>query len=304
MRSTGHVVDPVPAEGAEASDAVGVLVPSAFLRMVHAMGVDVRRLRAELRGEVRTRTWPGAADGPLVLESLPDDFPRMRGAVSGGRLLIQTMYLRGDVRLSMTSRTVRMTMDMPDLPDTLLAALAGRALRDVVEHPAFGPDATILDVEGGLSKDGSDILVLRLRMDWIPLAEGDDVEPERAPRERTHADALITLTHEPLEGAVMPGEAMLDPRNWEEEGSRRVVGIVHAVSGPTEAPVFAVRFPYDADRVAAMGRGGFGAWFDRSTYSWHVPDTASGRAGLSTFLERHADVVIGPDGHLHLSKER
>jgi hypothetical protein len=304
MRSTGRAADPVPAEAAEARDVADILVPSAFLRMVHAQRVDVRRLRAELHGEVRTRTWPGTADGPLVLESLPDDFPRMRGAVSGGRLLIQTMYLRGDVRLSMTSRMVRLTMDMPDLPRTLLAALAGRALRDVVEHKAFGPDVTILRVDEVLSKAGSANLVLKLRMDWVPLDEGGDVRAARDPHERTHADALIGLTHEPIEGAIMPGEAMLDPRNWEEEGSRRVVGIVHAVSGPTEAPVFAVRFPYDADRVAAMGRGGFGAWFDRATYSWHVPDTASGRAGLSIFLERHADVVVGPDGRLHLSSER
>lgn len=304
MRSTGRGVDPVHAEAGETSDATSLLVPSALLRLIHAAGVDVRRLRAELHGEVRTRTWPGSADGPLVLESLPDDFPRMRGVVSDGRMLIQTMYLRGDVRLSMTSRTVRLIMDKPDLPDTLLAALAGRALRDVVEHPAFGPDVTILDMEGGLSKDGSEILVLKLRMDWVPLDGDGDAQTMRAPRGRTHADALIGLTHEPIEGAIMPNEALLDPRNWENEGSRRVVGIVHAVSGPTEAPVFAVRFPYDADRVAAMGRGGFGAWFDRPTYSWHVPDTPSGRAGLSTFLGRHADVVVGPDGRLHLAPER
>jgi hypothetical protein len=61
-----------------------------------------------------------------------------------------------------------------------------------------------------------------------------------------------------------------------------------------------VRFPYDRKPASAMGRGGFGAWFDRETYSWRVATTPAALDGLSAFLAEHADIVIGDDGTLNI----
>lgn len=282
--------------------AGGVLVPSAFLRLVHAHAVDVAALRRELVGDVRTRTWPSGGTG-IALDSLPDDFPRFHGTVSAGRLTLKSIDLSTRVRLVLGRRASRIIMPMPDLPETLLAAFTGRRLDEMVCHAAIGPDAIVMGTSEGVDRGGRPVLTIAIDMDWVQLRDGDGRTGTPAPRTGTPVEEMIVGTHEALADPRMPLEALVDPRSWEKGFDHRVVGITPATSGPDGAPAFDVRFPYDPERVAAIGRGGFGAWFDRDAYAWRVPDTDAGRTGLRSFLEMHADVVVGPDGRLHTRRQ-
>jgi hypothetical protein len=141
-----------------------VTVPLVLQRLVDIHGVDARALACELVGDVRTRTWPSTSPGVVRIAALPDDFPRFRGSVTGDRLRITAMRLTEDVVFSTSARAARLTMPWPALPDTLVAALPGRALADLVGHPAIDPQTRILAQSRSEHADGGADMVLDLEL--------------------------------------------------------------------------------------------------------------------------------------------
>lgn len=273
-----------------------------FQKLVGMHDVDVARLLGELVGKVKTRTWPGTAIDRRDIESLPDDFPRFKGTVMEGVLRVECLRLTENATFTASARLTRLTIPRPTLPESVVGAMAGRRLADVIDHPAIDAVTTVTGVRDVRSADGLWTIVLDLDMHRVPLHEtGEPVMPRmrhRAP----DLNALASRTHVAIPGAPrMPADALGDPRTWRGVIDRdwSMIGLANETSSTDGAPVLAVRFPYDRRMAATFGRAGTGAWFDRTTYSWRVDPGPDQLERLSSFLARHAEIVIGPDGTLY-----
>jgi hypothetical protein len=278
------------------------LVPVLFQKLVGMHGVDAVRLAREMHGKVKTRTWPGTAIDRHDLGSLPDAFPRFKGEVVAGVLRIETLRLTDGDTLTAMHRHTRLETALPALPDSVLAAMPGRRLAEIIGHPAVDAVTTVTGVDVRKAPDGSPRLVLELDMHRVPLSIIDlprTIVPRHGPAD---LDELISRTHARATGIpVMTDGDLTDPRLWHGIVGRAwsMVGLSNEVSMAGGDPVVAVRFPYDRRLATALGRAGAGAWFDRTSYSWRVQPGPGQLDRLSDFLGRCADVVIGPDGHLH-----
>jgi hypothetical protein len=279
-----------------------VLVPDIFQRLVEIHGVDVAHLHGELEGKIRTRTWPGSDAGRAELQTLPDDFPRFKGVVVADVLRIQGMRLPGEVVFSTGSAFARIDMPPPVLPETVISALAGRRLEELLGHPAIGPAPVISAASRTLDARGAAVLRLDLDMPLRRLTQGRP--PTRTTeREIPDLDALTALTHERTGAPPVDDAVATDPRLWSGLlPPWRIFGLRSERSAHDESPVVALRFPYDRKTVAAVARAGCGAWFDRDTYSWRILPTGDSLTALSRLLAEMADIVITPDGALHIRR--
>lgn len=279
-----------------------VTVPVLMQRLVDLHGVDAEALTTELKGAVRTRTWPGSSPEVHAIRCLRDDFPRFKGVVVKGALRITAMRLTEDVVFSNGSRSARLVMPRPALPQTVINALAGRRLADVVDHAAIDADTLVTQWSEVDGADGVATLTLQLDLRETSLRQRAAKRGPPVATKPADLDALVARTHDASTIETrMPVEAMLDPRSWTgaPRGWSRIVGLRNETSGDDGAPVIAVRFPYDRKTAVAIGRGSMGAWFDRETYSWRVVPTNAALAGLSVFLANNADVVVTHDGSLN-----
>lgn len=269
------------------------------LAMLHRLEVAALARELEASGKVRTMTWPGTAADRRVLKHVPEDFPRFKGENAKGILRLEGLRMTGGLAMRRRPEHMEVTIPMPALPWTIIAALPGRSLGDLIDDPAFTREMVIHSADGDA---GGDILTMSISMPDVVLEDvGGFASLE--PRPVIDLKELIGRTHAPIDGAPsLPEAARTDPRHWETalRNQYRVVGLAIDDNGP--APMIEVRFPYDQNRVKAIGRGGFGAWFDRRGYAWRVAMDRHAVAGLSAFLRDHADIVIGGDGKLHYKR--
>lgn len=277
-----------------------IAVPILFQRLLDMHGIDVTALALELDapGPVRSRRWPAGEQGRRPLASLNDDFPRFKGQMANGLLRIDAMRLREDCAFIARVRVTRLTIPRPELPDTVIAALPGRRLAQLLDHPAVDHETTILSFTEEIGWKGRRDLAMELDMPRVGMVQRVAVATART-AEPVDLARLIARTHTAIAGAPVMQPAMrFDPRSWEAALDGRY-GMVGLTCDAADHPVM-VRFPYDPDRVHGIGRGGFEAWFDRGSYCWRVPARDASLDSLSEFLREHADIVIAPDGSLHL----
>ena len=282
-----------------------IRVPAIFRRLVALHGVDVIALAGELQGQVRTRTWPGADGGRRDLATLPDAFPRLKADVVDGSLRILAMRLTEQSIFSNGATYARLRIRPPDLPDSVVAAFAGRRLHEVVWHEAVDLQTTVTAVAEINDKNGDPWLSMDLAMENVALDSQTDVQPAaQRPHPAPDVSALLTDVFRE-HGGSLPGKAASKHADWQTVfgcGSD-VIGVA---AGRTSdgTPCHDVRFAYDSKLVGAIGSGGFGAWFDRSVSLWRVGTDASSVAGLAGFLRDHALIVIDDEGRLHINTTR
>lgn len=281
-----------------------IVVPDIVQRMVAHHGVDVVALDRELRlhQHVRTRTWMAGGGGTPrhVLETLPTAFPPFKAHVFEGRLRVERMRIGQDAFLEGGATFVRLAMPWPQLPDTILAALPGRPLADLVGHPGIGADTRILKV-GARDNGGVTLIVLGLDMPHAALAPVDTTPSRKMVTHDLALDALISETHEAMGMPALDGTVVVDSRTWHallEMPGASIAGLRIEHPAMQDDPHIALRFPYDKAVALGVGRAGVGAWFDRKAYAWQIEPTPRAIEWLRTFLATR-DVIVGPDGRIH-----
>lgn len=279
-----------------------VTVPDILQRLVAHHGVDAVALVNELGGHdrVRTRTWMAGSGTPRhVLQCLPSAFPPFKALVVDRELRIERLRLGGGAVFQNGATFSRIVMPWPELPETIVAALPGRPLSELLGHPGIGRTTTIVSV-ARRDEDDEPHMVLRLDMPRDALQPVDTTPSAAVVTQIPEIDEIIGETHQRIDAPALSDESAVDTRTWREElgvPALKILGLrIERPVRDDEAHI-AIRFPYDKDTVALVGRAGMGAWFDRNTYAWQLEPTARAVEWLREFVATR-DVVIGPDGHI------
>lgn len=279
-------------------------VPVLFQNLLRIHAVDVRRFADDtcMEGGIRTRTWPGSGADRRVLTSLPQSFPRFKGRIAEGSLRIEAMRVTNKAVFSAMPRYTRLTMPLPQIPETILDGMDGQRLCQLLSHPAIDTHTVITGHRMEQDSTGEWQLHLELEMESVDM---QPVESGGGSIRLPDLEGLIASTHARIEGSpLMPENVRSDPRQWEKalDNRYRVIGLALSRDPVDGRPLVTVRFPYDRSRMRAIGRDGVGAWFDRDIYAWQLAVTSGVMDGLSEFLGRHADIIVAPDGSLHFKR--
>lgn len=285
-----------------------MIVPDILQRLIAHHGIDVVALRDELsqHGRHRTRTWLAGGGTPRhVIQTLPTAFPPFKAVVVDGELRVEMLRLGAGATFESGATYSRLSMPWPDLPETIIDALPGRPLSQLIGHPGIGRTTTITRVT---MKDDDDIprMVLVLDMPRASLTAVDTAASERDITSAPQIEAIIEETHDVLDVPALDEESTVDTRTWAAAigpGTRRIIGLrVEYPVTPDEAHI-AIRFPYDKNMVDTVGRAGMGAWFDRNGYAWQLEPTARAIAWLREFMAT-CDIVVGPRGRIHCRRSK
>lgn len=250
-----------------------MIVDLLFQNLVDLHGVDADALTDELSGPVRTPDYPGKGNAREVLGSLPAGFPRFRGNARDDRLIIERMRFPGDVVYTGTATSATLSIARPpQLPLSLVVGLSGRPLTDLVEGDGFDERMTILSARTGLRRENSrEIETLELALDMpttLLRGNGSPVAAPSAPRPVDMLSPRLSRYDDDLAHDVIASIQPLDPRRWQDVLAWRGALIGLRVEERRGIPHLVLRFPYDRRLARTVGTGGFGAWYDRDTWSW------------------------------------
>lgn len=281
-----------------------IIVPDIMQRLVQHYGVDALKLSAECEKaeRVRTRTWLAGRGGTprRELESLPSAFPPFKARIDEGVMRIERLRLGYGAIFESGKTYFRITMPWPNLPETLITALPGRPLAQLLGHAGIGNNVIIINTKMR-DDDGEIKMIINVDMPHNLLKEVDTTSSQLPDDEGPNLDAIIHQSHDVIDAPAFSEEAMLDTRKWGDElgtTAHKVVGLSLIKPFKQDAPHVALRFPYSKDTAAIVGKSGVGAWFDRNSYAWHIEPTQRSLVWLAEFLETQ-DVIIGPDGRIH-----
>lgn len=276
---------------------MALTVPLLFAGLMRMHGVDadafIRELASIGENGHMTRNYRGGIQRAIV-DAIPDEFPSYKGVVVGDQLRIESMRITDDVVFEARARIARLAVPDDDgLPDTVLAALAGRPLARLLGHPCITEEMGIASIKRVIV-GGKKLISIELDMPRITLT-GTSTDPHV--RQVPDVAIMLASTHDMQTSSVQVAKAVrMDPedaRQWEaviDPEQNTVVG-VEVVVRDGEWMRCDVRFAYRPDLVRAIGKGGFQATFDSRRHLWSVPPITRSLEGLLAFLDEAADIV-------------
>lgn len=247
-----------------------------FQRLLVHHGVDTAALRGELAGSVRSADYMDRQGLRKVLESIPTGFPRFKAKVLAERLVVEKLRFKNDNVFSSTGTLFRLSIARPPaLPITILNALVGSSITDLVAGPAFSPEMQIKSAASGQRTEaGISFPCLDLELE-IPLmaltdAPGRNQSTSPAPDLMNVLQAgyapIAAETAAEIVDAIDPA----DPRGWQDDIGYAGTMIGLRVEQRRRSPHICLRTPFSREIASAIGRGALGAWFDRETYAWCI----------------------------------